>query len=206
MRSRHRNLDAQTLAYGRLFEKELQVGEYRVRVTRKRMKNLYLRVKETGDIVEVSAPLSVTDREIEQFVLGRMDWIAGAKRRLEERLREEEEKPVLVPFQEREMRRALKKEIEELLAYWEPRMGVKSEGFTVKKMKTRWGSCNVKTHHLNFNFSLAQVPRPYVEYVVVHELTHLLEPSHNRRFWDLMEHYLPGSKQLRRELNEYRIG
>lgn len=206
MKSRHRDLEAQTFAYGRLLKKELQVGEYRVRVTRKRMKNLYLRVKETGDIVEVSAPLSVTDREIEQFVLGRMDWIAGAKRRLEERLREEAEKPVLVPFQEREMRRALKKEIEELLAYWEPRMGVRSEGFTVKKMKTRWGSCNVKTHHLNFNFSLAQVPRPYVEYVVVHELTHLLEPSHNRRFWDLMEHYLPGSKQLRRELNEYRIG
>lgn len=206
MKSRHRDLEAQTFACGRLLKKELQVGEYRVRVTRKRMKNLYLRVKETGDIVEVSAPLSVTDREIEQFVLGRMDWIAGAKRRLEERLREEAEKPVLVPFQEREMRRALKKEIEELLAYWEPRMGVRSEGFTVKKMKTRWGSCNVKTHHLNFNFSLAQVPRPYVEYVVVHELTHLLEPSHNRRFWDLMEHYLPGSKQLRRELNEYRIG
>lgn len=206
MKSIHRDLEAQTFAYGRLLKKELQVGEYRVRVTRKRMKNLYLRVKETGDIVEVSAPLSVTDREIEQFVMGRMDWIAGAKRRLEERLREEEEKPVLVPFQEREMRRALKKEIEELLAYWEPRMGVRSEGFTVKKMKTRWGSCNVKTHHLNFNFSLAQVPRPYVEYVVVHELTHLLEPSHNRRFWDLMEHYLPGSKQLRRELNEYRIG
>lgn len=206
MKSRHRDLEAQTFACGRLLKKELQVGEYRVRVTRKRMKNLYLRVKETGDIVEVSAPLSVTDREIEQFVLGRMDWIAGAKRRLEERLREEAEKPVLVPFQEREMHRALKKEIEELLAYWEPRMGVRSEGFTVKKMKTRWGSCNVKTHHLNFNFSLAQVPRPYVEYVVVHELTHLLEPSHNRRFWDLMEHYLPGSKQLRRELNEYRIG
>lgn len=206
MKSRHRDLEVQTFAYGRFLKKELQVGEYRVRVTRKRMKNLYLRVKETGDIVEVSAPLSVTDREIEQFVMGRMDWIAGAKRRLEERLREEAEKPVLVPFQEREMRRALKKEIEELLAYWEPRMGVRSEGFTVKKMKTRWGSCNVKTHHLNFNFSLAQVPRPYVEYVVVHELTHLLEPSHNRRFWDLMEHYLPGSKQLRRELNEYRIG
>lgn len=206
MKSRHRDLEVQTFAYGRLLKKELQVGEYRVRVTRKRMKNLYLRVKETGDIVEVSAPLPVTDREIEQFVMGRMDWIAGAKRRLEERLREEAEKPVLVPFQEREMRRALKKEIEELLAYWEPRMGVRSEGFTVKKMKTRWGSCNVKTHHLNFNFSLAQVPRPYVEYVVVHELTHLLEPSHNRRFWDLMEHYLPGSKQLRRELNEYRIG
>ncbi|MDD6504469.1 MAG: SprT family zinc-dependent metalloprotease [Lachnospiraceae bacterium] len=206
MKSRRRDLEEQTFACGGLRKKELQVGEYRVRVTRKRMKNLYLRVKETGDIVEVSAPLSVTDREIEQFVMGRTDWIAGAKRRLEERLREEEEKPVLVPFQEREMRRALKKEIEELLAYWEPCMGVKSEGFTVKKMKTRWGSCNVKTHHLNFNFSLAQVPRPYVEYVVVHELTHLLEPSHNRRFWDLMEQYLPGSRQLRRELNEYRIG
>lgn len=187
-------------------KKELQVGEYRVRVTRKRMKNLYLRVREAGDLVEVSAPLSVTDREIEQFVAGRMDWIARAKKRQEARLRAEEEKPVLVPFQERELRRALNKQIQELLAYWEPRMGVESQGFSVKKMKTRWGSCNVKTRHLNFNFSLSQVPKPYVEYVVVHELTHLLEPSHNRRFWELMEYYLPGSKRLRRELNDYEIG
>jgi predicted metal-dependent hydrolase len=84
-------------------------------------------------------------------------------------------------------------------------MRVKSEGFTIRKMKTRWGSCNVRTHHLNFNLALARVPRECLEYVVVHELTHLLEASHNANFWNLMEYYLPGSKRLRKKLNEYSV-
>ena len=52
----------------------------------------------------------------------------------------------------------------------------------------------MKSHHLNFNLLLAKVPSECAEYVVVHELTHLLEPSHNARFWSLMEYYLPESK------------
>ena len=110
---------------------------------------------------------------------------------------------MLAPFQEREIRYALKKKLENLIGKWEPVMNVKAQGFTIKKMKTRWGSCNVKSHHLNFNLALARVPEECVEYVVVHELTHLLEPSHNERFWKLMELYLPGSKELRKQLNTF---
>ena len=75
------------------------------------------------------------------------------------------------------MRLQLKMQLQRLIDKWEPVMGVKSAGFTIKKMKTRWGSCNVKSHHLNFNLLLAKVPSECAEYVVVHELTHLLEPS-----------------------------
>ena len=75
----------------------------------------------------------------------------------------------------------------------------------IKKMKTRWGSCNVMSHHLNFNLALAKAPEECVEYVVVHELTHLLEPSHNERFWALMEKYLPKAKTLRKQLRDIQI-
>ena len=96
----------------------------------------------------------------------------------------------MAPFMEREMRRRLKMQLQRFIDKWEPVMGVKSG----------WGSCNVKSHHLNFNLLLAKVPSECAEYVVVHELTHLLEPSHNARFWSLMEYYLPESKKLRKQL------
>jgi hypothetical protein len=183
-------------------KQELRVGDLTVRVTRKNMKNMYLRVRESGGTVEVSAPLRVSDHDIIRFVQERSGWIADAQARVKKAEQSRQEEPVLVPFQEREMRCRLKRQITELIAHWEPVMGVRSNGFTIKKMKSRWGSCNVKTHHLNFNLKLAQVPPEQVEYVVVHELTHLLEASHSPRFWALMEHYLPGAKQLRRKLNE----
>ena len=179
----------------------LMTEDIRIHVRRKNIKNMYLRVKEDTGVVEVSAPLQMSDRKILCFVNERRDWIKEAQERIAEKKKKEEAAPVIVPFMEREMRRNLKKKLTAYIKGYEPVMGVKSNGFTIKKMKTRWGSCNVKTGHLNFNFALSQVPDECVEYVVVHELTHLLEPSHNARFWGLMEQYLPDARQLRKELN-----
>lgn len=176
----------------------LKAGDLTIHVRRKKMKNMYLRVKEDNGVVEVSAPLQVSDNEILRFVNERRRWIMDAKEKIAQRKKKEEEAPIIVPFMEREMRQALKKKISGYIAKYEPKMGVQSNGFTIKKMKTRWGSCNVKTGHLNFNFALVQKPEEFIEYVVVHELTHLLEPSHNARFWELMECYLPGAKKLRK--------
>lgn len=177
--------------------------KYNIEVTRKNIKNMYLRVKSTDGTVQISAPYGVSRAEIERFVNSRADWIEDAVKRLREREKEKENAPVIVPFMERQMRQELKRQIQKLIEKWEPVMGVKSAGFTIKKMKTRWGSCNVQSHHLNFNLMLARVPAECVEYVVVHELTHLLEPSHNDRFWALMEYYLPGSKGLRKQLSGF---
>ena len=179
----------------------LMTEDIRIHVRRKNIKNMYLRVKEDTGVVEVSAPLQMSDRKILCFVNERRDWIKEAQERIAEKKKKEEAAPVIVPFMEREMRRNLKKKLTAYIEGYEPVMGVKSNGFTIKKMKTRWGSCNVKTGHLNFNFALSQAPDECVEYVVVHELTHLLEPSHNARFWGLMEQYLPDARKLRKELN-----
>ena len=168
-------------------------NRYAIEVTRKRIKNMYLRVKDTDGTLSVSAPYGMSDTEIRKFVESKSDWI---ERTMQEMLVARQ----LKAFMERELRLELKRQLQRLIDKWEPVMGVKSAGFTIKKMKTRWGSCNVKSHHLNFNLLLAKVPPECAEYVVVHELTHLLEPSHNARFWSLMEHYLPESKKLRKQL------
>lgn len=175
-------------------------NRYTIEVTRKRIKNMYLRVKDTDGTLSVSAPYGMSDREIRKFVESKSDWIERTMQEMLVARQLKEQAPVLAPFMEREIRLELKRQLQRLIDKWEPVMGVKSAGFTIKKMKTRWGSCNVKSHHLNFNLLLAKVSPECAEYVVVHELTHLLEPSHNARFWSLMEYYLPGSKELRKQL------
>lgn len=183
-----------------LRERNSMNNRYTIEVTRKRIKNMYLRVKDTAGTLSVSAPYGMSDTEIRKFVESKSDWIERTMQEMLVARQLKEQEPVLAPFMEREIRLELKRQLQRLIDKWEPVMGVKSVGFTIKKMKTRWGSCNVKSHHLNFNLLLAKVPPECAEYVVVHELTHLLEPSHNARFWSLMEYYLPGSKELRKQL------
>lgn len=183
-----------------LRERNSMNNRYTIEVTRKRIKNMYLRVKDTDGTLSVSAPYGMSDTEIRKFVESKSDWIERTMQEMLVARQLKEQEPVLAPFMEREIRLELKRQLQRLIDKWEPVMGVKSAGFTIKKMKTRWGSCNVKSHHLNFNLLLAKVPPECAEYVVVHELTHLLEPSHNVRFWSLMEYYLPGSKELRKQL------
>ena len=183
-----------------LRERNSMNNRYTIEVTRKRIKNMYLRVKDTDGTLSVSVPYGMSDTEIRKFVESKSDWIERTMQEMTIARQRREQEPVLAPFMEREIRLELKRQLQRLIDKWEPVMGVKSAGFTIKKMKTRWGSCNVKSHHLNFNLLLAKVPPECAEYVVVHELTHLLEPSHNARFWSLMEYYLPGSKELRKQL------
>lgn len=78
-----------------------------------------------------------------------------------------------------------------LIKKWEAVMGVKVLHFSVKKMKTRWGSCNPRAQRISINLLLIHKPLSCLEYVLVHELVHLLEPSHNHRFHALMTKFLP---------------
>ena len=100
-------------------------------------------------------------------------------------------------------RRQLKGAAPALIAKWEPLMGVKIARFFVRRMKTRWGSCNHRTGSIRLNTELAKKPRECLEYIVVHEMAHLLEPTHNARFVALMDRYLPNWRLLRDELNRF---
>lgn len=91
--------------------------------------------------------------------------------------------------------------IDSLILKWEAVIGVKSDGFVIRDMKTRWGSCNIRTRRLSFSLQLAQKSMPCVEYVVVHELVHLLEGSHNHIFKAYMDKFLPDWRSIKKELN-----
>lgn len=91
--------------------------------------------------------------------------------------------------------------LEVLIRKWAPIMQVDVEGFTIKRVKSRWGSCNTATHELTFSLALASKPIPCIESVVVHELNHLIERPHSPRFHALMTKWLPDWKERRKALN-----
>jgi predicted metal-dependent hydrolase len=88
-----------------------------------------------------------------------------------------------------------------LISKWEVLIGVKSNRIFVQRMKTKWGSCNPNTHSIRLNSELAKKSPECLEYVIVHELVHLLEPTHNQRFVSLMNKFMPQWRQFRDELN-----
>lgn len=88
-----------------------------------------------------------------------------------------------------------------LVVKWEKLMGVRVEKFFVQRMKTKWGSCTPASRTIRLNSELAKKPRECLEYIVVHEMTHLLEPTHNRRFVTLMDQFLPKWEFHRETLN-----
>jgi len=98
-------------------------------------------------------------------------------------------------------RAQLKEAAPPLIAKWEPLMGVKVQRFFVQRMKTKWGSCSRNSAGIRLNTDLARKPRECLEYIVVHEMAHLIEPTHNRRFIALMDLFMPGWQHRREALN-----
>src|SRR5690606_18421952 len=92
---------------------------------------------------------------------------------------------------ERHLRREAKRLFAAEVAVWEPRLGVSVAQLGIKRMKTRWGTCNPTARRVWLNLALIQRPPRCLEYVVVHELAHLLVADHSRAFWALVERHLP---------------
>jgi len=99
-------------------------------------------------------------------------------------------------------REQLKEVVSALIVKWEPLMGVKVQKFFVQKMKTKWGSCSPASSSIRLNTDLAKKPPECLEYIVVHEMTHLLEPTHNNHFIILMDQFMPKWRFFKEELNK----
>lgn len=98
-------------------------------------------------------------------------------------------------------REQLKEAVPALLVKWEPLMGVKVGKLFVQKMKTKWGGCSPGTGSIRLNTDLAKKPPECLEYIIVHEMAHLLEPTHNNRFIALMDKFMPKWRFYKEELN-----
>lgn len=89
-----------------------------------------------------------------------------------------------------------------LIQKWEAKLGVKVARYFLQRMKTKWGACNHSAGNIRLNTELVKKPKDLLEYVVVHEMVHLAEPTHSERFVSLLEHHYPTWRDARAELNE----
>ncbi|WP_305862629.1 M48 family metallopeptidase [Helicobacter cholecystus] len=108
-------------------------------------------------------------------------------------------KPILEKWQKKEAQRIYA----EILSYWAERLGVQISCLSIKKMSSRWGSCNPKKGYINLNFVLVKMPRTLIEYVAVHELIHFFFYYHNKDFYAMMNKCLPEWKQRETMLKEW---
>lgn len=88
-----------------------------------------------------------------------------------------------------------------LIEKWEAKLGVRVERYFLQRMKTRWGSCNHTAGHIRLNTELVKKPKDLLEYIIVHEMVHLIEPTHNERFMALLDQHYPTWREARDEIN-----
>ena len=109
--------------------------------------------------------------------------------------------PARLAVLQRWQRAELRQRIPAIIAQWEPTVGRTVPKWSIRRMKTKWGSCNRETGHLWFNLELAKKHPDCLEYIVVHEMAHLREPSHGNRFTSFMDKLLPDWRARRDALN-----
>lgn len=183
-----------------------------VAVTRKRVKNLNLHVKADGS-VSLSIPATTSLRAAQAFLDRRAAWIAAhlEQVRARKQLRQEDTSPhagavplwgefidasALDTTLDDLYRRELARRLPLVVECVEARMGVHALSWQLRRMTSRWGSCTPARRSIRMNTMLAAYPPACLEFVVTHELCHLIEPSHNARFHELLDRFCPRNREL----------
>lgn len=165
-------------------------------VVRKRIRRINVRVANDG-IVHLSVPVWwATLAEGEAFLRANWKWVVATRAKVLARTA-----ATRVPVTDEE-RQALIARLQELTASWALRLGEPGVTWKLRAMKTIWGSCHFRKRLVTYNTELARAPRELVEYVVVHELTHLKVPNHGPAFKALMDERLPDWHTRRTRLNK----
>lgn len=170
---------------------------YTVEVIRSRRKSLSLELRRDGSVL-VRAPLRTGMPRIRAFVEEHTGWIEKQRQKLAAAPKAE-----LLSEQELSgLRRAAAELLPQRAAFYAPLVGVRCGRITIRCQKTKWGSCSSKGN-LNFNLLLMLAPPEVIDYVVVHELCHLLEMNHSERFWANVERVLPDYRAGRQWLRQH---
>lgn len=167
--------------------------EYNYEIIYKKIKNIYLRVKD--NVICISAPRRVKIINIEKFIFKKADWI---------------EKVSLKQAKIKDEKKSSKKEklysddnfirlINEYVSIYSNKLKLYPNKISIKKLKYAWGSCTSKKN-ISYNYELIYKEKNLIEYVIVHELVHLKYMNHQKNFWNLVEEYIPDYKERRKML------
>ena len=156
---------------------------------------------ERDGMVTIRAPFFMSERKIREIFEERKEWIEKAQKRIANRT---ERLNSLTPITSDEidsLKAGAKPIIEEKVRLFADKIGVKYGKITIRNQKTRYGSCTAKGN-LNFNCLIMLMPEKIIDYVIVHELCHIKEMNHSRRFWNEVESVLPDYKERRKWLKQ----
>ena len=161
-----------------------------------------MRIVKNGD-VHVSAPIGLPREKVEAFIEEHRDWINEARKRTHNRQKQRidffNQLPLTSRAQADEALKRLKSLVEPMVERHASMMGVRPSLVYYKPTISRWGLCNLKDRSICISAYVLLLPEWCVEHIVVHELCHLLEPSHNARFHALMDKYFPRWREARKE-------
>lgn len=173
-----------------------------IRLTYRRTCRLSMRIVRNGD-VHVTVPIGVSRKEVETFINSHLDWIEKARKKTNERQKQRaaffNHLQMRTKVQIIEATERVRMLVEPMIERHSKNMGVRPSTVSYKPMISRWGICNVRKRSISFSTYLLLLPEWCIEHVVVHELCHLLEPSHNVHFHELMDKYYPRWRDARKE-------
>ena len=149
----------------------------------------------------VRAPVKTSKVFIDSFVASKSDWIQKSIDKMEKR-QENRKELSLSDDQIKAYKVMASAYLTERSEYFAKQMGVRYKQLKINSANTRWGSCNSKGE-INFTYRLILAPKELVDYVVVHELAHLKEMNHSKKFWSVVSHVLPDYKQKQKLLNDW---
>ena len=224
----------------------LQLGEIKIEIVQKDIKNLHLSVYPPMGRVKIAAPAKMSLDTIRIYAISKLSWIKKQQEKIRSQKREapreylnkeshyflgkryqlkviESNEVPYVKLNHKTLelsvrinadvakrkeildnwyREQLRELATTLITKWEKKMKLKVEDLGIKKMKTKWGTCNEDAKRIWLNFELSKKPLECIEYIIVHEMVHFKERHHNDKFIAYMNHYLPEWKQLKIELNK----
>jgi len=161
-----------------------------------------MRIVKNGD-VHVSAPIGLSRKQIENFIEEHAEWIKEARNKNYEKQRQRTEFYNQLPLETRaqinEVKLRLNSLIEPMVEKYAKVMAVNPSHIYYKPMISRWGHCNIKDRSICISTYVLLLPEWCIEHIVVHEMCHLIEPSHNTRFHSLMDTYFPRWRAARKE-------
>ena len=176
-----------------------RMGENKKYTIIKSFRKSYSITVERDGTVTIRAPFFMSERRIREIIEERKEWIEKAQNKLASRA---ERLNSLTPITKDEidsLKAAAKPIIEEKVRHFADKIGVEYGKITIRNQRTRYGSCNAKGN-LNFNCLIMLMPNEIIDYVIVHELCHIKEMNHSRRFWNEVESVLPDYKERRKWL------
>ncbi len=174
-----------------------------IEIIKSKRKTLAIEVKKDLRVI-VRAPLFVSNSDIQKFVEEKSAWIEKSIEKVKARNEQEKQNPTQ-KFAAEEIRSLADKALKVIpkrVEYYAKIMGVTYGRITIRNQVSRWGSCSAKGN-LNFNCLLMLCPAEVMDYVVVHELCHLKEMNHSKKFWSLVERFYPEYKQHKKWLKEH---